>query len=664
MHINKIFGMNKTLNKINLFLILWLINAFYVSPQIKWNENRYLDLMYSIVNDKTLKIDNYHYNTLDKANYNGHYYIGASPGLVFITLPVFITFKIIYPLIFNSNIEYNQYGYFDSLMTKSLTPVSFIEHFPYRNFILSNIFVVIFFISVISALTGVILYSLLSYFVSDEKIKILITIFFSFGTIFFTYSTKLFAHVPSTFFLLAGFYLLFRIKLKEINEKYIFLAGLLCGTSVLLDYYLIIIFSILFFYSFTFTKFKTNYLFIIGGCFPICILLVYNYIIFNNLFSLPYQFGTFKDIYNKGIFGVTMPDLKIILKLLFSFEKGYFIYNSVLLLSVYGYGKLLFKKTDIPNKNEIVLGLIIFICFLLFNAGRVEDWYGGGCFGPRYLLVTIPFVMLCLTIAINKITYVLFIVLGILSLIINWFGVEYGENTILNNLSLVILYGITSPMHRFLYIGNNTVNILSVLFYITGVIIFYIVIKSKNLFNKFIPILCIFLLIILIIHHLKIISLKDKYYEIYTEPSEIELSNKYPVKEISLPPVTPLAKGLRIESVLTDSINVVQGQKVGTVNVIFTDKTTEKFDIKAGIDTAEWAIKRKDVQPVIKHKIAKVSQTRIEDALLWKPFKACRYYTEFNFNNSGKKIDKLSIIYQKSVEPFSLVINKMFVCVF
>ena len=58
------------------------------------NENRYLDLVRSIVEESKLTIDQYHYNTVDKLYREGHYYAGAAPGLSFVSIPAYLLLDI------------------------------------------------------------------------------------------------------------------------------------------------------------------------------------------------------------------------------------------------------------------------------------------------------------------------------------------------------------------------------------------------------------------------------------------------------------------------------------------------------------------------------------------------------------------------------------------
>ncbi|HIG45913.1 MAG TPA: hypothetical protein EYQ20_05620 [candidate division Zixibacteria bacterium] len=60
-----------------------MLDHLYLSyrPDAGVNENRYLDLVRSIVEESKLTIDQYHYNTVDKLYREGHYYAGFALGM-------------------------------------------------------------------------------------------------------------------------------------------------------------------------------------------------------------------------------------------------------------------------------------------------------------------------------------------------------------------------------------------------------------------------------------------------------------------------------------------------------------------------------------------------------------------------------------------------------
>src|SRR5947207_5119892 len=52
-----------------------------------WNQNTRFDLVRAIVEQGTIRIDDYHRNTGDKAVSSGHYYADKAPGASFFAAP-------------------------------------------------------------------------------------------------------------------------------------------------------------------------------------------------------------------------------------------------------------------------------------------------------------------------------------------------------------------------------------------------------------------------------------------------------------------------------------------------------------------------------------------------------------------------------------------------
>lgn len=86
-----------------------------------------------------------------------------------------------------------------------------------------------------------------------------------------------------------------------------------------------------------------------------------------------------------------------ILKILFSFRKGLFVYTPVLLLSFMGF---LVLYRDL-RKFELISWLIAFIA-LVFVFSSWWSWYYGGSFGHRAFIEFYPFFFILIAIGLNK----------------------------------------------------------------------------------------------------------------------------------------------------------------------------------------------------------------------------------------------------------------------
>src|SRR5690349_9935813 len=74
---------------VRVFLVSFLIYAYFMPRWADWNIDSRLDLVHAVVDDHSLQIDRYHWNTWDKAVYKGHYYSDKAPGTAFLGVVVY-----------------------------------------------------------------------------------------------------------------------------------------------------------------------------------------------------------------------------------------------------------------------------------------------------------------------------------------------------------------------------------------------------------------------------------------------------------------------------------------------------------------------------------------------------------------------------------------------
>jgi len=496
-----------------VLLIISLTYIFYIQLHTAWNENRYLDLVFSIVNYQTLNIDHYHYNTGDKSYNNNHYYSGCAPGFAIINVPVYFLlknslFKFVNPNFQSSLIKENylrQVGFFTNQELKYVDNAVFkklIENYPYKEFLLSNFFLVIFSVILFSILTSYLIYRISLLLLNNQTYSIISMLLYSFGTIIFPYSTAFYSHTTVTFFLFASFYLLsFE---QQINKNKIVVSGILSGTAMLCDYYAILVAMLI--YGFLLVKnkqqWKKSVLFIIGFVIPLIVLFIYNYICFNDLFAVAYNYSViWQKNYNHGILGVAFPDLFILLRLLFGLERGYFIYMPVFLLSIYGIIGII--KNKHKYSTEILFGAAVFIVLLLFNSARSNDWNAGSSFGPRYLIPAIPFLFLSVIIALQK-NKILVFLLGTISVLMNWFGAMcWNVESAVKNIKYFVNNGLSSSLERYISPNNAAIHNLHLVFILTVVILALFIIhysiyrvKFIKTFIKLLSVTAVFILVI------------------------------------------------------------------------------------------------------------------------------------------------------------------------
>lgn len=406
-----------------LFIFFFIINFLFIH-WVGWNEITSLSLTRAIVDERRLEIDNYINETGDRAFFNNKYYVPSSPGLSFISSPIYYALKSFFN-VFNipneSSSEIIEYIFLGERFVIYVNPGYLI--------LASMVILTVLTSSLFGALSVVIFYRILSFYTNTERYKIILTLIYGLGSLVFPLSTVLFKTAISLFFILLSFYFLKRNKcfLK------ILLAGLFLGFSIFIDYSAIIIAIFFTILSFKYLK-KLSKWFLFGIFLGIIPLLIYNFIILNNPFDLPFKYLDEKvwpnEITGRGesllIFYQHQNPLEISIYLLFFPYRGLFIYYPIFLLSLISF--YYFSKR---SRFESSIFLSIFITFLILNSSYAE-WWGGGTFGPRFLTLSIPFLILPLTTLLerkwkNKIFLSIFIILFAISIFNNFLGLQQIE---------------------------------------------------------------------------------------------------------------------------------------------------------------------------------------------------------------------------------------------
>ncbi len=341
----------------------------------------------------------------DHAFNQDHYYSGFPPGASFIALPAYAILK--------------PFTYFIP------DEVAGFPKFQIKTLLL-NILATLLIIIPLSALLAVLLYRASGHFIKDKRARILAALLLSFGSIIFYYSTTFDARVLATFFSFAAFYMLFTARLKGSKPRQLFIAGLLASVAITIEYMQVVVAVILFIYLISFLRDRRVFYFIAGGIIPVLLMLSYHNAAFDSPFSTGYDFRQGEDswIGEKEMFsGFSLLNLW---HYTFSPRYGIFFYMPVLLLCFYGLYLGFKEKREFWR--EWAVGGLVFLSYILIIISFVSE---SPCtFGPRYLIVLIPFLALPLALAIRNVGLIIASLIGAASVFVNALPVLYMvENT-------------------------------------------------------------------------------------------------------------------------------------------------------------------------------------------------------------------------------------------
>jgi len=415
----------KFLNKreIKIFLTFFIIYSFFIY-WTGWNEQSHFALTRAIVDEGRLEIDSYANQTSDRSYFNGHYYSDKDPVLSFLAVPTYATWKFIYYNFFPPDFKERYIGTNKYLITevgKNRVPI-----YDYINpgfFILTSmILVTIFTSSLFSALTVLLIYKISRYFTKNEKHRLILIFTAGLGTLIFPYALVFMEHAIVTFFSFLTFYLLFKAKQEKIKDNKIFIiAGLSAALASCSSITTFITAPIAFAYLIYYRRDKFLY-FVAALLFSALFFrIIYNIVISENPFIIPRLYLDLTIWFEIKGYSIEIPNPFITLRLLFYPERGIFFYYPILLLSFIGLYHM-YKKFKI----ESILIISTFFSFLIANS-TFWSWWGATCFGPRYLTMTMPFLIIPLLyvfkIKNKKFRFLVFLLI-FYSISINFIGLQ------------------------------------------------------------------------------------------------------------------------------------------------------------------------------------------------------------------------------------------------
>ena len=219
------------------------------------------------------------------------------------------------------------------------------------------------------------------------------------------YSTLFFDHVPVACLLLFSFERIHSTAAARPSGARaawrLALAGALAGLAVVANYSAAFAVPCLAVYAFFRVAPRRRALAFLAGGLPVALLLGwYHWSSFGAPWATSYahQNPEFVDPGARGLGVFGLPDWRAAAALSASARSGLFVTSPVLLAALLG-GVLAWRSRR--GRPELVLIGAVFGVFFVMNAA-FNNWHGGSCFGPRYLIPTLPFLCLPLVEAFER----------------------------------------------------------------------------------------------------------------------------------------------------------------------------------------------------------------------------------------------------------------------
>lgn len=227
------------------------------------------------------------------------------------------------------------------------------------------------------------------------------------GTIAFPFGTMFFGHQVGAGFAFASFYLIWSCRFLEPGERTARLvgAGLMIGFLPLIENPGAIASGLLGLYAFHVLGLRASVPLVLASIVGVAPLPVYNALAFGDPLILSYSFhakeGSAFPGQRQGFMGVALPRLDALRFITISPEKGLFYANPWLAVGLLA--PFLVRRVR-SVAREMGLALAIVVAFVVFNAGfgdSIVYWGGGYSFGPRYILICVPFLVLLAALALR-----------------------------------------------------------------------------------------------------------------------------------------------------------------------------------------------------------------------------------------------------------------------
>jgi len=286
----------------------------------------------------------------------------------------------------------------------------------------------------LGALCVVALYRLLREWEVDEHAALLTSLAFAFGTMWFSYARRhnSYSLMSAALIFLAFASLSSRATTTTLRHSDVCMSGFLAMLAVALDYKNAISAIWLFLYvPLFFRAWRPCVAFGLGALPPLAAMLAYNGHVFGHPLYTPAKFEMANNKLEESLQPGVIPlqgaldfDLGKFVNLLVGPHTGFFVYLPVTLLALVGIVPYLRNKPA-AARGVLLVTAGIFLSNVLLSASLSSYWHAGGdktYYGPsvRYLLPAVPFVMIFVAFAVQRVKPVIALAFVAVSVAINW----------------------------------------------------------------------------------------------------------------------------------------------------------------------------------------------------------------------------------------------------
>jgi hypothetical protein len=338
--------------EVALFLLVAGTFAYFYQAG-GWNANSRFDLTRSLIERRSVVIDDYRSNTGDLAKKDDHYYCDKAPGISVLAAAPYAL---------------------ERLLSNNATDLPSLERSAYVCTLVA--------VSLPSALGVVALFRLLAVLGLAASARALLALAYAFCTTAFPYSTLFYGHQTSAALIVIAFSLL----TGEGSPRRLFAVGSVLGVAVATEYPAVIGLVVLAWYAARKHGLRGLVPLALGLAPPLLALAAYHTSAFGGPLTPAYSFSTQAPRHSGVFMGLSVPRPHALYGILFSEYRGLFFTAPWLLLA--GPGAFLMLRTR-RYRDEALACLGLVVPYVCMNAS-LPDWHAGWGVGPRHLVATLP----------------------------------------------------------------------------------------------------------------------------------------------------------------------------------------------------------------------------------------------------------------------------------
>jgi hypothetical protein len=365
-----------------LFALVWLSCAWFGSWAFNPNNSTRMFAAIAIAETGDARIDAFADMTIDKANFDGHFYLDKAPGMTLMAVPLVALTNAVTG-IRSSDVQrvFEGAGLSQFMMLR-------------QRMVTAGI------VALLTALAAIALLDLVGGVTGSRSAGLFAALAYALGSPVWGWSTTLFGHAPVAALLLIGAWAVWRgTRGEQARAGYAALAGAALGWALVIEYSALLTALPIGLWALWRTRAwplpdkRRSYLVAAAaGLATLLPLIGYNLLAFGTPFRLGYSGVVGFEGMQQGLFGLTYPKLDVLAEITLGSRRGMLWVAPIILLAPFGFWTLLRK----PATRDIgVMALAVAVTAFLYNASYVY-WDGGNSTGPRHAVPALGFVAIAL----------------------------------------------------------------------------------------------------------------------------------------------------------------------------------------------------------------------------------------------------------------------------